>query len=189
VAREAARATRPTTDASVAGNRGRCGCDMRLFSDEWNRREWDTSSRSQHQAPALPVLSGRDQVARAMRCTRARLPKSQPHITIYVILSITALRSPKGRACRKGLCPLKAQNRRLSWQPAILPKIKMGHRMQYWCSCPRSALAHVSVNGLPVPVAVRLWRCHDSRRVGSPRAAWTEGRAGVVMATEACRFW
>ena len=21
---------------------------MRLFSDEWNRREWDTSSRSQH---------------------------------------------------------------------------------------------------------------------------------------------
>jgi|ERR1700730_8371342 len=36
----------PTTDASVAGHRG---CDMRLFSDEWNRREWDTSSRSQHQ--------------------------------------------------------------------------------------------------------------------------------------------
>ena len=38
----------PTTDTSVAGHRGRCGCDMRLFSDEWNRREWDTSSRSQH---------------------------------------------------------------------------------------------------------------------------------------------
>src|SRR6266446_2996933 len=36
-------------------------------------------------APALPVLSGRDQVATAMRCTRARPPKSQPHFSCYYL--------------------------------------------------------------------------------------------------------
>src|SRR5712672_1858247 len=86
----------PTTDTSVAGHRGRCGCDIRLFSDECDGSCKSALTGSEpkgmgHQlpvaasAPALPVLSGRDQVVTAMRCTRARLPKSQPHFhAIYV---------------------------------------------------------------------------------------------------------
>jgi hypothetical protein len=86
----------PTTDTSVAGHRGRCGCDMRILPRRIRRIVQSALTGSEpkgmrHQlpvaasAPALPVLSGRDQVVTAMRCSRARLPKSQPHFSFYYV--------------------------------------------------------------------------------------------------------
>ena len=129
-------------------------------------------------APALPVLSGRDQVATAMRCTRARPPKSQPHFSCYYLYHNicdfvnNCLAVTQGQSVPEGALPTESPKSMSFLAPSNSAQKSRWDRMRCWCSCPRSALAHVSDNGsdngLPVPVAVRLWRCHDSRRVGSP---------------------